>query len=131
MTVSKGKKLLQTIFFMLLLLYGLFLNVRLIIQNYNLDKRTDTLKSDIQKMTNRNEKIRLILSYYQTEAYQEVEARRRLQVKRPDEKVLAVKGLNLTPKELNLLEDVVYQEAAPPVAEQQTNFQRWWEYLFG
>lgn len=131
MSINGGKRLLQTILIVAVLLYALFINIRLVITNYNLNKRAETVEADIIEMRQRNERIRLILSYYQTKSYQEVEARRRLQVKKPEETILAVKGLNLTPKELNLLEDVVYQEAPVAVPEQKTNFQKWWEYLFG
>lgn len=130
MVVEKSKKLLSYIIVGAFFLFALYSNIRLAIQNYNLQKRVDSVRTDVQKMGTRNEKLRLILSYYQTPAYQEVEARRRLQLKRPEETALIVKGLELSAKESNLLEDAVYQDAPAPQTKEKTNIEKWWDYLF-
>lgn len=130
MVVEKSKKFLTYAAVVALFLFALYSNIRLIVRNYNLQKRVEIVRVEVNQMQTRNEKLRLILSYYQTPAYQEIEARRRLQVKKPEETVLTVKGLNLSAEELNLLEDAVYQEHATTEVEEKTNFQKWWEYLF-
>jgi cell division protein FtsB len=112
------------------LLLGLYSNIRLAVRNYNLQRRIETTQAEVRQMQERNERLRLILSYYQTPSYQEVEARRRLQVKKPEETVLVIKGLDLTTAELNLLEDQVYQEPIITNREEKSNFQKWREYLF-
>lgn len=130
MVVERGKRFLTYAMVIALFLFALYSNIRLIVRNYNLQKRVETVRTEVSQMQTRNEKLRLILSYYQTPAYQEIEARRRLQVKKPEETMLIVKGLELSAKELNLLEDAVYQEATTPKTKDKTNFEKWWEYLF-
>lgn len=128
--MERGKRFLTYAMVIALFLFALYSNIRLIVRNYNLQKRVETVRTEVSQMQTRNEKLRLILSYYQTPAYQEIEARRRLQVKKPEETMLSVKGLELSAKELNLLEDAVYQEATAPKTKDKTNFEKWWEYLF-
>lgn len=130
MIAAKSKQLLTAVIVLLLLGFALYSNVRRAIENYQLQQKIERVNADVEQLKIRNEKLKLVLTYYQTTSYQEVEARRRLQLKRPEETVLAVKGLNLTPSEMNALEEVVYQEAPPAKEEPKTNIEKWKEYLF-
>ena len=102
MVLEKSKRLANYLAIGAVFAFALYSNVRIAVKNYHLRQQLADARVQIDSMKTRNEKLKLILSYYQTPSYQEVEARRRLGLKKPEETVLSVKGLNLDSKELNL-----------------------------
>ncbi len=111
-------------------LFAIYSNVRLGIRNYQLNQTIETTKQEVEELSARNEKLRLLLGFYQTPEYQEVEAKRRLGLKRPDETAMLVNGIPANSL-ASALEDFVYREPTPATPEPETNFQKWWKYLLG
>lgn len=113
-----------------LFLFALYSNIHLIFRNYRLGVRLRETRADVEEMTLRNKKLELLLAYYQTPSYQEVEARRRLGLKKADETTVILKGLpETTANESG--HDVFYEQvelAAPAV---KSNIVRWLDYLRG
>lgn len=115
-----------------LFVFALYSNVGLIIQNYQIGQRETAAQTDVDRMTLRNQQLSLLLSYYQSPSYQDVEARRRLGLKRPDENIYAVKGVaipDLAPNDQ--LESNVYQAAELPPVILESNFSKWLKYFSG
>jgi len=112
-----------------LIAFALYSNVRLIIRNNTLQERLLAAEQELQEKELRNKKLSLLISYYQSPSYQEVEARRRLVLKHPDETVLQVSGVEFD-KDGTTLEDTIYKNADPTPPTPPSNFSRWWDYFF-
>ncbi len=67
--------------------------------------------------------LEVLIAYYKTTAFQELEARKKLGLKMPGEKVIKVD----VPEEKKSEED---QNPAPKNAPEKSNPQLWFEYLF-
>jgi membrane-bound ClpP family serine protease len=109
--------------------FALYSNVRLIIRNNTLSERLVSAQKDLSDKEARNKKLALLIAYYESPSYQNAEARRRLNLKLPDETVLQVKGVDYTKGE-GTLEDTIYKEAEPVPVIPPSNFSRWWDYFF-
>jgi len=115
-----------------LFVFALYSNVQLIIRNHALGKVLADKKAETVKETFDNQKLKLLIAYYQTPSYQEVEARRRLQLKKPDETAYLIKGLPTASdsSQPSTLSDSLYKDIPPAVPVPKTNIQLWWEYFF-
>ncbi len=123
-------------FFIKVLLAGLFVfaissNIQLIGRNYQLNKILSEKREVTAKQALNNQKLKSLIAYYQTPSYQEVEARRRLGLKKPDETVYIIKGLVTSNNQSSLLSDSLYADVQPAPPIPRTNIQQWWEYFFG
>src|SRR5579872_6705669 len=74
--------------------FSIFSNIRIAIQNYHLNQQVQAGEDKVSQMQTNNQKLSLLISYYQSPSYQDVEARYRLGMKRPDETVYTVTGLS-------------------------------------
>ena len=111
-----------------LFLFAVYSNVRLLLRNYQINKRLTEVKAETIKEETANKKLKLLIQYYQTPSYQEVEARSRLTLKKADEKVLAIK--HPATAENGALSDNPYENTKPVVPISKSNIQLWWEYFF-
>ncbi len=123
-------------FFIKAILAGLFIfavysNIGLIIRNHKLGQILREKKTATAQQSFNNEKLKLLIAYYQTPSYQEVEARQRLGLKKPDETVYVVKGLTTNTDQSPALSDDLYNDIQPAPPAPETNIQLWWEYFFG
>mgnify|MGYP000710493379 CR=1 FL=1 len=123
--------LFSRIFIAAVFIFAIYSNVRLIIRNYHLKERVREAKNDVERLDLRNQKLSLLLSYYQSPSYQEVEARRRLGLKKPDEKAYVIKGITLPENNNSELENTIYQEAEVTPAPLPSNISSWWRYFSG
>ena len=114
-----------------LVLFAIYSNISLIIRNNKLGRVLREKKTEAAKQAFNNEKLKLLISYYQTPTYQEVEARRRLGLRKPDETVYAIKGLSAKGTPNPALSDNLYNDIQPTPPTPKTNIQQWWEYFFG
>lgn len=110
-----------------LFVFAVFSNVQRIISNYHLHERIIAAEADVTAMELKNQKLSLLMNYYQSASYQEVEARRRLGMKRPDEAAYIVKGISLPTA--NDDESLVTSQTNTTTS--QSNAQKWWDYLRG
>lgn len=130
MTLANTQKFFGKILVIILIVFAVYSNVRLIIRNNKLHERLSTTRKELEEKELRNKKMALLIAYYQSPSYQEVEARRRLGLKLPDETVMQVRGVEYS-KDGTTLEDTIYKntDVAPPTPP--SNFSRWWGYFFG
>lgn len=111
--------------------FAIYSNTRLILRNYELKERIRASKVEVERLEQRNKKLSLLLSYYQSTSYQEVEARRRLGLKRPDEKAYAIKGITLPENVGSELETTIYKDAEVTPVTPPSNISAWWRYFSG
>lgn len=115
-----------------LFVFALYSNIGLIIRNHRLTGILRAKKTETARQAFNNKKLKLLITYYQTPSYQEVEARRRLGLKKPDEIVYAVNGLSLASGDQRSgLSDNLYADIQPAPVAPKSNIRQWREYLFG
>jgi cell division protein FtsB len=103
--------------------YLLFLFGRSAYKNYQINQRIKELQASITTLNEQNTNLKNLIAYYQTETFRELEARRKLGLKKPGEIVVAL------PENT---EEVLQTENPEEKKEQTTpNWKKWWEYLFG
>lgn len=130
MTLQNTQKILGYVLLAAVFVFAVYSNVRLAIRNYEFRQAVQSSKDEVEALKRRNEKLRLLLSFYDTDEYQEVEAKRRLGLKRQDETAVLVSGLPANSL-ADTLEDFVYREPEPVQTPQDTNLQMWWKYIRG
>src|SRR5687767_7293571 len=108
MTLAWTKSMLGKILLAALIVFALYSNVRLIIRNNKLQERLLSSEQELAEKDLRNKKLALLIAYYQSPSYQDVEARRRLGLKLPDETILQVRGVEYS-KDATTLEDTIYK----------------------
>ena len=115
-----------------LFVFAVYSNIGLIIRNHQLTQILRSKKAETARQAFNNEKLKLLIAYYQTPSYQEVEARRRLGLKKPGETVYAIKGRAPTNgNQTGGLSDNLYADIQPAPPAPKTNIQLWWQYFFG
>jgi cell division protein FtsB len=130
MTLQSTQRIIGYILLAAVFGFAVYSNVRLAVRNYDLRQAVQASKDEVESLKRRNEKLRLLLGFYETEEYQEVEAKRRLGLKRKDETAVLVSGLPANSL-ADTLEDFVYREPESQAAPQDTNLQKWWKYIRG
>lgn len=113
-----------------MIIFAVYSNIELVIRNYNISQKVDQTKDEVSKLQLRNERLQLLLSYYQSASYQDVEARARLGLQKPDEKAVIIKGINAHGEDETLNQDIYSDQAVSDKPAQQTNLQRWWQYFW-
>ena len=105
-----------------LLLLFLWMVGRSAWQNHTTQLKISELETKITTMQSDNERLEQLLLYYQTESFKELEARRKLGLKKPDEQAIPVP--TLIP---HISEDQpgVAQTAAPSPFADQPIWRRW------
>ena len=130
MSIKDSQKFVGYILLIAMFVFAVYSNIRLAIRNYALKKTVISSQEDVDNIRQRNEKLKLLLTFYKTKEYQEVEAKRRLGLKRPDETAILVNGLPANSL-VETLEDFVYQESVPVEPPQEKNIEKWWKYIQG
>lgn len=92
-------------------------------RNYQIEKEIGSLKGEIAAMENNNYELSKLVEYYNTEEYKEIEARKRLGVKKEGESVAIIKqGVQSENIEQGGLE-IINNDNYP-------NYLKWWNYFF-
>lgn len=89
-TDSSGKRALSNIVLLAASVYIGFLLYQSVYFNFQLNSKVEKLKTQIAKQETERLGFEAIISYYQTSTFQELEARRKLGMRFPGEKVVAV-----------------------------------------
>lgn len=114
----------------LLLIYTFVMLGRVIYLNYQLNKKTDQMKSDIAKIQQQNKNLANLNIYYQSDSFKEVEARRTLGLVKPGEKVALV-PIEKRPDDFSQeIQNQAAQIAPKEKVEINKNYQLWWQYFF-
>lgn len=109
--------------------FALYSNIRLTMRNYQLNDHLREAEEQIKLKEIRNKKLSYLIYYYKSPEYQEVEARRRLDMKRPDETVIAIKGLQSNTNK-NSISEIINEAETAREEVPINNYSKWWEYFF-
>lgn len=125
------KKLLASRLFLFLIslaLIGLAVNVgRESYRKYQLTKEINQLKSEISRLEKQDNQMADLLEYFQEDTYLEKEARLKLNLKKPGEKVVI---FSQTEEATASQSPADSKETGQPSQEDESNPWKWWEYFF-
>lgn len=131
------KKLLSSKIFLLVIVFVL---ISLIIafgresyRKYELSKEIDDLETQIAQLENTNQQMANLMDYFKKESYLEKEARLKLNLKKPEEKVVIISEEDTRYEEVD--NDDSQDSISNDLEEinsprQDSNFWKWWEYFF-
>jgi cell division protein FtsB len=94
-------------------------------RKYELSKEINDLEKQILQLESTNQQMANLMDYFKKESYLEKEARLKLNLKKPEEKVVII-----------LERDSLYKEVDNNGNQgdidipQDSNFWKWWEYFF-
>ena len=92
-------------------------------RKYQLTQEIDRLKIEIERLEGKNDQLANLMEYLKEEPYLEKEARLKLNLKKPGEKVII-----LSDQEQKEQEEVVND--VPEATKEDGNHWKWWEYFF-
>jgi len=123
------KKLLSSkvfLFFIVLALIGLVISLgQESYRKYQLTKEINGLKSEIERLEGKNQQMADLMEYFQEGSYLEKEARLKLNLKKPGEKVVVISQPAVAEVDKGIV-----AETEKEVGNETTNFWKWWEYFF-
>lgn len=113
----------------LLVAYLVFLLAKSLWTNYDLKETVKQLENQISQLQEQKKELENLIVYYNSDAFKELEARKKLGLKRPDEKVLIVSN---APAPENFVKELEKERLG--VTDKKTeinfpNYQLWWQYL--
>jgi len=103
--------------------YVLFLLYQAVYFNYQTSQKINALKQDLARLTEEKRELETLITYYQTSSFQELEARKKLGMKMPGEKVVKVELAETSPKRK--------QDTHESADEGRPNWEQWLRYLQG
>jgi cell division protein FtsB len=109
----------------LVVIYVFIILSRVIWNNWNLTKQINQLKSANAQLAEQNLNLQNLIVYYGSSSFQELEARDKLGLKLPDEKVVMVPVRKIDPAS-NPGDSVPISTPS----RQMPNYQAWWSYIF-
>ena len=92
-------------------------------RKYQISREATGFKKEIESLKEENELLSNLLNYLNSEKSLEKEARLKLNLLKEGEKLVIIVPDKKTDSENQLLEDAKNEQAS--------NFEKWWEYLFG
>ncbi len=114
----------------LFIFYVLFLLGRAILTNYNLKNTIVKLQDQIVALEQQKKDLDNLILYYQSTAFKELEARKKLGLKAPGEKVMIL-PIPVT-SATNFPEEVRHEQKAVAGTNQNKdapNWQLWWQFF--
>ena len=117
----------KTMLWLLIGGYGLFLVAQSTYNNYTMNKEIDLQKSRIADLEHERKSRQLSLLYFKSNSYKEIEARRRLNLKGPDEHVFALPEATTEPVLAIATSGIKKTETQATAAP----FVAWWQLFFG
>jgi len=112
-----------------LILYVLIILGRSVWFNWQLNQNIKNTQTQIANLEKQNRDFENLILYYRSESFREVEARQKLGLKKPGEKVVAVPTKNYenyqeeTLAEKELVSDLDVSDNSP-------NWRKWWQLFF-
>ena len=92
-------------------------------RKYQIQKEIDSLQREAEKFGEKNQELGRLIEYFQTDAYKELEARKKLGLQKEGERVVIIK-----PSPENYLSEISNFESAEN--KDGSNLKKWWGYFF-
>lgn len=103
-------------------------------RKYQLNKEIEGLRTDIEQLEGRNRQLADLTKYFEDESYLEKEARLKLNLKKPGEKVVILPSDSdiLGTSEKKTSQEQVNRDKDESIGkiEETANYWKWWEYFF-
>jgi len=109
---------------LLAIFYIGFLLYQAVYFNYQTNQQIRSLKNDLKQIDQEKAQIESLIAYYKTSTFQELEARKKLGMKAPGEKVVQV-NVEETALPSAVQEDETRKE------DQRPNYLKWWDFVRG
>lgn len=106
--------------------YVAFLMIRVVWQNYEINQKIANLKIEIEEIKKQSKHLENLIVYYGSNIYREVEARRKLGLKKPGETIVPLP--NLDKKEERKIDD---KNDGVSKKNIEPNYLKWWELIVG
>ncbi|MBU4030783.1 septum formation initiator family protein [Patescibacteria group bacterium] len=97
-------------------------------RKHQLTKEVDNLKLEIERLEGSNQQLANLMDYFKEESFIEKEARLKLNLKKPGEKVVILSDYFNTSSNLDALSNGSHNTET--TEEESTNYWKWWEYFF-
>ena len=116
------------IFVYLIVLYIFFIVGKAIWINWQLKKEISEIERQIVEMEVQNKNLENLILYYKSDSFREIEARKKLGLKKPGEVAIAVpvKSYDNFQQETEMEKQGVSEV---PKEEETANWQLWWQYF--
>lgn len=109
------------------IIYVGFLLYQSVFFNYQRNEKIKTLKNEIVEFQEKEAKIESLIAYYKTDSFQELEARKKLGLKMPGEKVVKVDVRIDDRQSINGSSD----QAVAARDQAKDNLELWFEFVTG
>lgn len=121
---------LVTIIIILIIFYIIFNIGRSIWKNYQINREIANIEAEIESLKTKNSALKNLILYYQTDTFKELEARKKLGLKKSDEKVIIIPENDGQTKknEEELFEKGQTQNSQ---IEKKPNYVKWWYFVTG
>lgn len=110
----------------LLIIYAVFLLGRSIWTNYDLRQSIRKLNDQISTLEQQKKGLSDLNIYYQSDSYKELEARRKLNMKMPDEKVVIITGVSSSS---NFSDQLAQDQSSLGVQSEKASSPNWMLWL--
>jgi len=94
-------------------------------QNYQVNQQISKLEDEVVQIEDDNQKLSDLIAYFQTETFKEQEAREKLGLVLPGEKVLVFPG-----NDKNTNNDIVGTTTDNSDDKSEPNHKKWWSFFF-
>lgn len=111
-----------------LVIYTFVLLGRSVLVNFKLQKQIKDIQGGILSVKDQNQNLQNLILYYQTDSFREVEARRKLGLKKPGEKVFIVAVQKFSDFNSDIKAQTESLTSKTPDTK-QSNPRLWWQYL--
>lgn len=130
---AKYLNLASKIIIFIFVIYTLFLLGKSLFTNYELRKSIQKLNEQIATLEQQKKDLNNLILYYQSDSFKELEARRKLGLKKPDEKVYLVSGATSVStnfeEEMKEEQEKVSSKGKTEKNAGKTNWSLWWEFF--
>jgi cell division protein FtsB len=123
---KKSQRFISTVFFVAVVIYMIGILSKSLWDNYQVNQEIKTLRQEVAILEEQNQRLKNLIVYYQTDSYKEKEARRKLLMRKPDERVLALPETDYSHESIDIEEEAKEQEQQ----YQEPNYQLWIDYIF-
>lgn len=116
---------------LILISYSFFVLGKMIYQNYQVNQQIKNLEKEVYSMEKENQKLSDLIAFFQTETFKEKEAREKLSMVKPGEKVLVFPGNENT--ENSIVEEKGTSTLSSSDEDDSQNmptYQKWWNFFF-
>ena len=129
MSKEKQAQLVAKVVYFMALGYFVYLIYGAVTSNYRTTQKISSLKAEIDLLNSEKAYIADLNDYYVTNTYKELEARRKLGMKKPDEKVIRIPIDPARLSQIEKRETVSQPIQAPGANEPMGNPEKWLRFI--